>query len=268
MSNVTPAPVPPPAAPTPAAPAPPEMPLVAWLLLHASRIVRGAVILLVVAAHLVILAIRNPLDLWEKDIREELSQRPISGEAWGAAAAADPEVKPPESYLDNKEFRERFEKADRLTNRYVNMVGFEQDWCMFAPEMARKVDFLAVRLEFEDNSAETILSPNEPKDPACYFRVGGWQVRKMENYLMKPTSSALRDETQRQFYEGYVRHVLRHWQAAHPDDPRRLESVVLIKRSIYFPAPDRRYADVPWPEPGGKDLAVFDARGRNGRLAP
>jgi len=266
MSLVTPAPVPPPATPPPAAPAP-QMPLVARLLLNATRIARGAIVLLVVAAHLILLAIRNPIDLWPNEIREELRERPISGETWGAAAAAeaDPKAKPPESYLDNKDFRERYGKADQLSDKYVNMVGFEQNWCMFAPPVARKVKFLAVRLTFDDGSAETILSENEPRDTACYLRVGGWQMRKIEGYLMGVSSSDLRNGTQRQFYEGYARHALRKWQLTHPDDPRRLESIAFVTRLIYFPAPDKRYADVPRPTPHEETLVTFDAQGRNGR---
>jgi hypothetical protein len=266
MSNVTLPPASSPVSPAPAAPAksaaPPRVPP----LLLATRIARGVVVLLVVAFHLVVLAIRNPLDLWEKEITAELRERPISGQNWGAAAAADLDVKPPPSYLEDERFRDRYEKANRLSYRFVNMVGLEQDWCMFGAPLARYVTFLAVRLEFEDGTSELVFSLNEPADPTRYLRIGGYQIRKMEGYLMRPTSAELRDPKQAQFYEGYARHVLRNWRQAKPNDPRELQSIVFVRRKLRFPEPGQRHADVP--PPHEDDVAAFDAQGKNGKTLP
>lgn len=266
MSNVTLPPTasqiaPPPAVTAnPPAPVPPRVPR----LVLATRILRFAIVLIVVAFHLAVLAARNPLDLWDKEIRAYLRELPLSGERWGAAAAADLDVKPPTSCLDDKQFSERFDKADRFSYKFCNGVGLEQDWCMFGAPMARTVKFLAVRLEFEDDTSELIFSPNEPADPTRYFRIGGYQIRKMEGYLMKPSFSDLRDPVQAQFYEGYARYVARKWQQAHPNDQRKLRSIVFVSRKWRFPEPNQKYANLP--PPHSEDVVIFDAQGKNGKL--
>jgi hypothetical protein len=251
----------PPLAPAPApAESPPPTPqpgAPAWLV--ATRVVRGVIVLAIVAFHLVVLAIRNPLDLWDKEIREELRELP----RWGGAAAADPDRPEPYSYWGDEKFKERYLKADRFTWKFTNTVGLEQRWTMFSPPMARKGDFLAVRLEFTDGSQEMIRSDNEPTDPTSYLRVGGWQIRKLEDYLAWPSESALSDAKEKKLWEGYARHVIKKWRDARPNDPRTLSLVVFVRRRLYFPEPGQTHKDVP--PPYEKDVATFDA---NGKLLP
>src|SRR5690242_15852205 len=95
---------------TPPASEPPRPP--AWLV--ATRVARGAAVFAFVGFHLVVLAIRNPLDLWDKDFRQALHELP----RWGGAAAADPDAKP-YSYWNDETFRERYRKADRFTWVYT-----------------------------------------------------------------------------------------------------------------------------------------------------
>jgi hypothetical protein len=251
------------------------------LLLLGTRVFRAAVVLLIVAFNLVVLAVRNPLDLWKDEVTACLYERPRCGHAAAAQHPAEeergrereglatrdrPTPHHTPSYLDDVHVKERYEKADALTKRYVRMAGFEQDWCMFSPGrsgMSRDVYFLAVRLEFADNSSELIFSQNEPQDPSHYLRIGGWQIRKLENYVMKPTSRELEDPKDSRFYGGYARHVAERWRQDHPSDPRELRSIYFVRRWVFFPAPGQCHKDVD--EPISTDVAVFDAQGRNGR---
>jgi hypothetical protein len=199
------------------------------------RGVKGTFVFLVVVFHLLVLAIRNPLDLWNQPIREWV------GTHEGNTRAGE--------YLD---------VADRFTLKYTNLVGCEQRWNMFGPPMSRSADFLAYRIEFSDGSSEHVYSSNEP-DPTSFFRIGGWQRRKLEEYLLEPPRS-LTNDPERSLWEASARQVVRTWQAQHPDDPRTLTRVVLLRRRIYFPAPDadpRRYDP-----PEEKPVVSFDARGR------
>lgn len=228
-----------------------------WLAL--TRVARGAAVIAFVAFNLVVLAIRNPLDLWDSEIRELLREFP----RWGGAAAADPDAEAPRSYWADPVFQERYRKADRFTRRFTNTAGFEQDWRMFRPPMSTYVYFLAVRLEFTDDTQVTVLSDNEPNDPTSYFRLGGWQERKLENQLLNVNADVLRDEKERLLYEAFARHTARRWRAANPNDPRELKSVVFVRRTIHFPKPGQTFEDVGEPTEG--DLASFDPQGTNGR---
>jgi hypothetical protein len=227
----------------------------AWLV--ATRIARGVAVFAFVGFHLVVLAIRNPLDLWDKEIRQALHELPPRG----CAAAADPDAEP-NNYWSDKTFRERYKKADRFTWVYTNAVGLEQRWTMFSPPMARKGDFLAVRLQFTDGSQETLYSDNEPRDPTSYFRLGGWQFRKLEDYLAWPGEGALSDarNPERRLWESYARYAIGRWKQARPNDPRQVRSAVFVRRRLYFPEPGQTHDDVP--PPYEKDVATFDADGK------
>jgi hypothetical protein len=198
------------------------------------RWIKGTAVFLIVVFHLVVLAIRNPLDLWYEPMRDWVDAR------------------------GNPRYSEYFRLADRFTWNYTNLVGCEQRWVMFGPPVARSAPFLACRYEFTDGSVERVLSEQE-LEPTSFFRIGSWQQRKLEDYLLGPPERLAKDP-ERPLWEAYVRHAVRTWQAKHPDDPRTLARVVLLCRDISFPAPDdksRRYDP-----PEETTLAVFDAQGR------
>jgi hypothetical protein len=200
------------------------------------RHVRGVLIFLFVTFNLVVLAIRNPLDLWYKPIKEWVQKN-----GWW------------------ERHGETFKLADRFTWRYTNLVGCEQRWVMFSPPIARRGPFLGFRLEFTDGTWEAIRSDNEPEKLTSFFRIGGWQRRKLEDHLVDPGKN-LANDPERSLWEGYARHVLRHWKHQHPADQRTIASLVFIRRDIDFPPPDADPSH--YDPPIENDVAIFDAEGR------
>ena len=95
-----------PTSPTPPAPSP---------LRRMGRFVKGFVVFLIVAFHLVVLGVRNPLDLWYKPLRDWMEETGC-WERYGLA----------------------FTRADNFTWKYTNLVGCEQRWVMFSPPMAQR----------------------------------------------------------------------------------------------------------------------------------
>ena len=227
-------------------PAPKPWYCVAW------RYARGCVIFVVVVFHLFLLVVRNPLDLWYKDIRDWTMRVP----AWDVRESdEDP---PPPTWWDR--YSEEFKLVDRFTWKYANLVGCEQGWSMFTPPVARGANFLAVRLEFRDGTSELLLSDNEPVDPTRYFRLGGWQTRKLEDYLMWPPNDLASDPKSRSLWENNASHAIHKWRAASPDDSREVARVVFLRRRIAFPKPGETYDD---PDARTEeDFATFDAEGR------
>jgi hypothetical protein len=198
--------------------------------------------------------------------------RPGWGALLGAEEGIQPAPKPPPTlWWDEKDgkqveslFAERFRKADRFTERFTLLAGFEQDWCMFGPPMAKSADFLAVRLEFTDGSEEVMYSDNEPRDWKCYFRVGDWQDRKLENQIMRAPSHGV---LERRLHEAYVRHAVKKWQRRRPGDPREVMRVVLLRHTLYFlnrvkdPNQQPKDVDKRNKEEPLFEVAAFDARG-------
>jgi hypothetical protein len=205
------------------------------------RIIKGVVIFLVVVFHLVVLAVRNPLDLWEKPMRDWMKKHPGEGKT---------------SYWDR--YGSKIELANNFTYKYTNLTGMEQRWVMFGPPLARSAPFLAVRLEFTDGTSQTLLSPNEPDDPDSFFRVGGWQLRKLEDYLVWPPGDLAGDH-ERPLWEAYARHRLKQWREARPGDPRKVERIVFVRRRLHFPEPGKTSADASFPSE--TDIVTFDAQG-------
>ena len=213
---------------TPSSPAaPPAPPRSPW------RVARSVAIFLVVAWHLVFFAIRNPLDLWKDEIRGYLEKK-VGWEEGGERA---------------------FDIADLATKHFAHLSGCEQRWVMFSPPMARKSGFLGTRLEFSDGSTVTIPSDNEPT-PERFFRVGGWQTRKLEDSLMKTPPQ----DEELPMWSAFVRAKAKAWKALHPDDPRELARIVLVERTIHFPSWDKPVGVYRAPEE--TDLGSFDPDGR------
>lgn len=218
------------------------------------RYANAVVVFLIVAWHLVFLAIRNPLDLWDKDIRAYLKKpfrqpAPDEKQVEGSTSGESPWDYVGPYYV----------LADRVTYRFANTTGCEQRWVMFTPPMARRAPFLAVRFEFADGSTVTNPSANEPADSASFFRFGGWQTRKLEDVLMEVPESREADP-EWPMWVAFVRHQARLWKQKHPDDRRELRRIVLVKRRIYFPAPDEPIGHYAAPEE--TDLIKFDPDGR------
>lgn len=233
---------------------PPSRPwyLVAW------RIVKALLIFLIVAFHLVVLAIRNPMDIWETEIPEGLKAQP----AWGGMAIAaldDDTAKAPKSVWE--QYEDEYYLVDRATWRFINFIGLEQRWTMFSPPMARDAEFLAIRIEFTDGTQELLRSDNEPHNPDCYFRIGGWQGRKLEDYLSSRSKARqIRsdpNDKERKLWEAYARLALRRWRAAKPGDPRQPERIVFVLRCIPFLAPGEKRKPITETE-----LITFDSNGR------
>jgi hypothetical protein len=217
------------------APAAPPSPVTPTLLGRLWRGLKGAVVFCIVVFHLVTMAIRNPLDLWYEEVKEWLKEEGL----W-------------------ERHGERFRRVDRFTWKYLNGVGCEQRFSMFSPPVARGAPFLAFRYEFTDGSSELVPSAQEP-DPTSFFRLGGWQRRKLEGYLVYPPDD-LHQDGERVLWEGQARQAMRQWRADHPDDPRRLKGVTFIRRRIHFP----HFDDDPtqYAPPGETVVARFDAEGR------
>jgi hypothetical protein len=202
---------------------------------HLRRALVRTAVFLFVAWHLLFFAVRNPLDLWSEPITEWLKEH-----GWW------------ERYGD------AVRRVDRLTDRYAKGVGCEQGWVMFRPPMARAASFLAVRFEFTDDSRDTTSSENEP-DPRRFFRLGGWQTRKLEDQLLDPPDD-LAKAPSLPAWEGYARYALRRWKERHPDDPRQVRRIVLVRRRIAFPWPGQPPGAY---EPATeKDIAAFGPDGR------
>ena len=205
---------------------------------RAARLWRGlkrTAVFLLVAWHLGFFAVRNALDLGGEPLTDWMKERGW----WGP-------------------YGETVRRADRLTARFGNAVGCEQEWVMFRPPMARGGSFLAVRFEFTDGSKELLPSDNEP-DPKAYFRLGGWQTRKLEDQLLFAPDD-LADSPVRYFWEGYARHALRRWKQLHPDDPREVRRVVFVRRRFAFPGPDEPPGS--YLPPAETEVAAFDPGGR------
>ena len=216
------------------------------------RYTRGSLIFLFVVFHLLLLAIRNPLDIYYKDIIVWLKEEP----AWGGWSSDEDD--PPPTWWDR--YGEEFQRVDQFTYRYANLFGVEQGWNMFTPPVAREAYFLAVRLEFRDGTSALLISDNEPIDPTRYFRLGGWQTRKLEEILLRPPDDFGTDPKVMSMWTSYARHAVRKWQAGHPEDSRKVEHIVFLRRRIDFPKPGENYedSDTRYEE----DFATFDEEGR------
>jgi hypothetical protein len=180
------------------------------------RIACSTAVFLFVCWHLFFLAFRNPLDLW-----------------WTSEAR---------KWADEQEWWPRikrgFKVLDNATYYYGTFFGIEQGWSMFTPPMARSAPFLAVRLDFTDGTSGELRSENEP-EPANFVRIGGWRQRKLEDHLGY-SEGKLEANEELPLWQAYARWSIRRWRAAHPEDQREVKRVVLLKRRIYFPAPDEK----------------------------
>jgi hypothetical protein len=178
-----------------------------------------AAVCLFVVWHLLVQVVRNALDVYGSPVRGWVEPRLAA--AWA---------------------RESFDALDTATQRYSYFTGVQTGWSMYAAPVARWALFLAVRLEFDDGSSADVLSPNEP-DPDHFFRAGNWRRRKLEDALLDLRGRTPATHTDRAVYEAYVRHRLRAWRAAHPDDRRTVTRILLLRRDVSLALPDR--PDVP-----------------------
>jgi len=205
------------------------------LLQRVGRCVKATIIVMIVTWHLFFLLIRNPLDLWDDAIKQWLVQQQL----W----QDDPPT--PEQEDARYNLRPAYRFLDELTHRYAQTTGTEQRWVMFTPPLARRAPFLAVRLEFADGSQVVVPSDNEPPDPTDFLRIGGWQIRKLEDVIMDLPSTRGAANPEWPMWEAYIRWRVRHWKKNYADTDREPVRVVLLKRIIEFPGPfepPNRYA--------------------------
>jgi hypothetical protein len=191
------------------------------------RYLKATFIFLIVSWHLLFLAVRNPLDLWDANIKKWLVKRKL----W-----QDPNVT--EEQRDAVyNVRPIYRFWDELTERYASATGTTQKWVMFTPPMATRAPFLGVRLEFADGTSFTMPSDNEPADPASFLRIGGWQTRKFEDCLMDLPEDQGPSNPEWPIWEAYIRHKVREWRRTYPDMDHEPVRVVMVKRIIRFPGP-------------------------------
>ncbi|MFQ3652443.1 MAG: hypothetical protein SNJ75_19180, partial [Gemmataceae bacterium] len=151
----------------------------------------------------------------------------------------------PEQHDARFNVRPAYRFLDELTHRYAQTTGTEQRWVMFTPPLARRAPFLAVRLEFADGSSVVVPSDNEPRDPADFLRIGGWQIRKLEDVIIDIPVTRGESNSEWPMWEAYIRWRVRHWKNTFDDTDREPVRVVLLKRVILFPGPfepPNRYA--------------------------
>jgi len=206
-----------------------------------------------VSWQLFVLLVRNPLDLWSKEIKGWCKEQSW----WGEPVLPGTPVS----------YRTVFTKVDDVTYYYTHVTGMEQGWSMFTPNLARSAPFLTARIEFTDETSELVKSENEPalteaeneKYAISYLRIGHARQRKLEdNLLLVPDD--LKNDSSLPLYEAFVRWSLRRWQRSHLDDPRTPARVVLLKRRITFPEPGQDPQD--YEAPTTKEIGTFDAEGK------
>lgn len=179
---------------------------------RAWRICRSIFVFCLVAFHLFYFVTRNILDISYKETLNWLEENEYP-DGWISA----------------------YKRLDRFTYHFGNRVGCEQDWYMFSPPMAREAPFILYRLVFTNGETLDISTPTEP-DPDWYFRLGGWQIRKFEEYLIrrKGMEKGPGTDPEHVIWEGRARYIIRNWRAHNPDDPRQVQRLVLLRRIQYF----------------------------------
>jgi hypothetical protein len=172
------------------------------------RWLRTALVVLFVVWHLFFLLFQNLVALWREEILSIL-----------------PEPHP------------GFDRVEEAAYWYGSALGISQGWRLFAPPLASQTWFLAVRLEFEDGSLETLTSETIP-DPTSFLRLGGWRQQKLEDRLCYPQQDMLSASENGLLLRAYLRWSVRRWRHYHPDDLRRLARLTLLRRTVSFRAPD------------------------------
>lgn len=213
------------------APLPGEGRLARWF-----RQIRAILIVGFVVCQLLFMVGRGALDLFYDEFTGWLKQRP-----WYR------KVKP------------AFTRVESATRKYGNFLGIEQGWRLFPGPMARYDLFLAARIEFTDDTEAMIYSENEP-DLKAFFRVGGWRLRKMEDYLAFNVPDDMAESDDLPTWSAYACWCLRRWQAANPEDGRVPRAICLVNRQINFPEPGSppcSHGEVEM-----TTIAVFDPEGR------
>lgn len=209
------------------------------LLCRLLRLLKSTAVFAFVCWHLFFLFLRNPADLWEKEVKKK----------WGD-----------HDYW--KEIEPYYEPANRWTDRYGNLFGLDQGWKMFTPPIARKSWFLTARLHFSDGSSDLLPSEND-LGTKSYVRIGGWRQRKLEDEGLEifDTAAELRaDKEELALWEAHARWSLERWRTLHPNDSRTVEKVALFLRRMTFPKPEEDPTEIRILDQGV--IAEFNADGR------
>jgi len=117
--------------------------------------------------------------------------------------------------------------------------GIDQGWKMFGSPVARSSPYAAVKIEFDDERFAYQRSSNEQKDPAKYFRLGNWRIRKFEHFLVTKWSESYANPKSKYglLWKRFVHWRLDVWQKLHPNDPRKPVRLHLVTRRFTFPKP-------------------------------
>ncbi len=200
------------------------------------RALRIVAITAFVCWHLFYLLFRNPLDLWWNEIVTGWLKKQVW---WDRPLVTMQQNFPNDPRHVVVTPGKIFSTIDMATDRYGHFFGVEQGWSMFTPPIARKAPFLAAEIELNDDSREVLLSPNEVSLPeGWYFRWDGWRQRKLEDYMIYENTDSIPGKSDPQIFQAYVRWAVRRWRAQHPDDPREVVRVRLLKRNWSLPGPD------------------------------
>lgn len=146
---------------------------------------------------------------------------------------------------------------------YEKRTGVDQGWKMFGSPVARRSPFPAVRIEFDDGGSAVQLSDNEQENPAKYFRIGKWRLRKYEHYLATKWEERFAHPSSKfgLLWKDYVHWRLAVWRERHPDDQRRPVRLVLIARRFAFPKPDADPSH--FDPPDVKTVATFNVEAKS-----
>lgn len=104
----------------------------------------------------------------------------------------------------------------------VYALGLQQDWRVFSPDPDPRSLFLRVRFLFRDGSVEVFSPPHH----------GPW-LGTLHEYHWRKWSRRIADDETGDLREAAVRH----FALRYADDPRGLESVVLVQRWAEVPVP-------------------------------
>ena len=124
--------------------------------------------------------------------------------------------------------------------------GIDQGWKMFGSPVARNSPYAAVKIEFDGETIESDdekfayqRSSNEQKDPAKYFRLGNWRIRKLEHFLVTKWEEWYANPKSKYglLWKRFVHWRLDVWQKQHPNDPRKPVRLHLVTRRFTFPKP-------------------------------
>jgi hypothetical protein len=154
----------------------------------------------------------------------------------------------------------------KILDRWAEMTGQYQNWCLFAPDVAKHITFLEVEFSWgnegagsrPDREPVSLLSENEPANTESYFRWSLFRLRKYEGHLdlvLRVWDDESRADTERRWRNSIEEKVRKEWDSMmaycqwrwrqyereHPDCPTPTQMTLFVRRYA-IPLPDRE----PW----------------------